>query len=178
MTFLFNRFPKREEILSVFGGVVFIVFSWSIRGFLYIFPSLILRHSVGETLSVLCYMLAFSLFESLFLIGGELLVSMFLPRKWFLEGFAYKGFISILVFTIAMIVLQNNLTNTLPPVNILYLGFAIAISVIVVMFFLLDKVAVFRKTLLAIEERLQVFVYIYVPLGILGIVVVVFRNLR
>jgi len=178
MTFLFNRFPKREEILSVFGGVVFIVFSWSIRGFLYIFPSLILRHSVGETLSVLCYMLAFSLFESLFLIGGELLVSMFLPRKWFLEGFAYKGFISILVFTIAMIVLKNNLTNNLPPVNILYLGFAIAISFIVVMFFLLDKVAVFRKTLLAIEERLQVFVYIYVPLGILGIVVVVFRNLR
>ena len=178
MTFLFNRFPKREEILSVFGGVVFIVFSWSIRGFLYIFPSLILRHSLGETLSVLCYMLAFSLFESLFLIGGELLVSMVLPQKWFLEGFAYKGFISILVFTIALIVLQDNFTNTLPPVNILYLGFAITISVIVVMFFLLDKVAVFRKTLLAIEERLQVFVYIYVPLGILGIVVVVFRNLR
>jgi hypothetical protein len=77
-----------------------------------------------------------------------------------------------------MIVLQNNLTNTLPPVNILYLGFAIAMGVIVAMFFLLDKVAIFQKALLAIEERLQVFVYIYVPLGILGIVVVVFRNLR
>jgi hypothetical protein len=40
-----------------------------------------------------------------------------------------------------------------------------------------DKVTVFRKALLAIAERLQVFVYIYVPLGILGMVVVIFRNL-
>jgi hypothetical protein len=94
MTFLFNRFPKREDILPVFGGIVFVVFSWSIRGFLYIFPSLILRHSVSETLSVLCYMLAFSLFESLLLMGGGLLISMVLPRKWLVEGFAYKGFIS------------------------------------------------------------------------------------
>jgi hypothetical protein len=177
MTFLFNRFPKREEVLPVFGSVVFVVFSWSIRGFLYIVPSLILRHSVGETLSVLCYMLAFSLLESLLLISGVVLVSIFLPRKWFLEGFAYKGFIALLVFTVALIVLQNNLTNVLPPVNLLYLGFAITMGVMVALLFLSDKVTVFRKALLAIAERLQVFVYIYVPLGILGMVVVIFRNL-
>jgi hypothetical protein len=177
MTFLFNRFPKQEEILPVFGSLVFVVFSWSIRGFLYIVPSLILRHSVGETLSVLCYMLAFALLESLLLMSGGVLVSMFLPRKWFLEGFTYKGFIALLVFTIALIVLQNNLTNVLPPVDILYLGFAISIAVMVALFFLSDKVTVFRKALLAIAERLQVFVYIYVPLGMVGILVVIFRNL-
>jgi len=90
-----ERFPQQREITYVFGGVVFIVYGWAVRGFLHQFPSLLLYHDVGEILAVLSYLMAFALLESLLITSGLILTGAVLPRKWFREGFACKGFLAI-----------------------------------------------------------------------------------
>jgi hypothetical protein len=176
-----GRIPHRQEILYVFGGIIFVIFSWSIRGFLYQIPALLLYYRLLDIISVLFYLLAFALFESLLILAGLILIGVILPRKWFLEGFAYKGFLSFLVASFAMTRLQDYLfllDYSAPPMNIIYLGTAVVLIIIVALILLFQKVAWLQKTLLFLEERLQIFIYLYVPLGVIGVLVIVFRNLQ
>lgn len=176
-----NRIPLWQETMYVFGGVVFIVYSWAIQGFLYQLSSLILYHQILDIISVLFYLMAFALLESLLVMGGLVLIGFILPRKWFSEGFAYKGFLTTLVAGIAMIELQSylySLNYYMPPMNVIYLGLGIALLTLIALILLFQKVPRLRKILLALEERLQIFIYLYVPLGIAGLLVVLFRNLR
>jgi hypothetical protein len=175
-----ERLPQRVEILYVFGGVVFLIYSWSIRGFLYQLSSLRLYHTLGEIFGVFAYLMAFALLESLVLMGGLIAIGFILPAKWFREGFTYKGFITTLVAGIAMIKLHYylfSLDYAMPPMNVIYLGTAIALGILIALIWIFQNFPQLQRFLLALQERLQVFVYLYIPLGILGLTVVVLRNL-
>jgi hypothetical protein len=168
------------EILYVFGGVVFVNYSWSIRGFLYQFSSLRLYHTLGEIFGVFSYLMAFALIESLIIITGLVLIGFILPGKWFKEGFAYKGFITTLVTGIALIKLHFylfSLNYAMPPMNVIYLGTAITIFGLISLIWIFQSFPQLQRFLLALQERLQIFTYLYIPLGILGLTVVVLRNL-
>lgn len=181
---LWDRFPHRQDISHVFGGVVFIVYAWAVRGFLYQFSSLRLYHNVGDILAVFCYLMAFALLESLLIMGLLLLIGFLLPPPWFREGFAFKGFLAVLVSGTAMIMLQKYLYSLqmddyqLPSSTTLYGGVVAALIAVMVLIVLVQKVPVVRNLLLAFEERLQVFTYVFIPLGILGFIVIFLRNIR
>jgi len=181
---LWDRFPHRQDVAYVFGGVVFIVYVWAVRGFLYQFSSLRLYHNLGDILAVFCYLMAFALLESLLITGILLLIGFLLPRQWFKEGFAVKGFLAVLVSGSAMVKLQGYLYSQqmhnyqMPSSTTLYGGAVIGFVLLLILIFLVQKVTVIRNLLLAFEERLQVFIYVFVPLGILGLFVIFFRNIR
>lgn len=180
MSILKNHLPERGEILYAFGGVVFAIYSWSIRGFLYQLSSLRMYHTVGEIFGIFSYLMAFALFESLLIMGCLIIAGVVLPRQWFREGFAYKGFIATLVASSAMIGLQYYLFSlhyAMPPMKVIYLGVTIAIMLLVALIILSQKVSQLPKLLLGVEERLQIFVYLYVPLGLLGLIVVILRTI-
>lgn len=166
--------------MYVFGGVVFLIYSWAIRGFLYQVSSLRLYHTLGEIFAVFSYLMAFALLESLIIMGFLILAGLILPRKWFREGFAYKGFITILVAGIAVIRLHYylfSLNYALPPINEIYLGVAITVTLLISFVLLFQSMPKLQKYLLLVQERLQIFIYFYIPLGILGLAVVLLRNL-
>ena len=119
MSFIQRRLPRVEEILDVLGVSVFVLFSWSLRGFLYNLPSFLHSLSVGAILGILCYMMAFALLESLLLVCCLLLISIVLPGKWYRDGFAYKGFLTILVISITSIQIQSILSADWPSKEIL-----------------------------------------------------------
>jgi len=180
LTTLRERIPHQKEILYVYGGVVFGIYSWAIRGFLYQLPSLRLYHTLGEILAIFAYLMAFALIESLILMSGLLTVGCILPRKWFRDGFAYKGFITTLVAGIAIIILQSYLSllnYAMPPANVIYLGLGITTVLLITLIWVLQNMPRLQTFLLALQERLQIFIYFYIPLGILGLTVVVLRNL-
>lgn len=175
-----ERLPHRVEILYVFGGVIFVIYSWSIRGFLYQLSSLRLYHTLGEIFGVFAYLMAFALLESLVLMAGLIAIGFILPAKWFREGFAYKGFITTLVAGIAMIQLHDylfSLNYAMPPMNVIYLGTAITIFGLISLIWIFQSFPQLQRFLLALQERLHIFTYLYIPLGILGLTVVVLRNL-
>jgi hypothetical protein len=174
------RFAHRQDILYVYGGVVFLVFSWAIRGFLYQVSSLWLYHSVDEIFGVFSYVMAFALLESLTLMSALILMGFILPRKWFREGFAYKGFLTVLVTAIAMISLHYYLSSlhyARPPMRVIYLGFGVTVALLIFFIWVSQNFPKVQNFLLSLEERLQVFSYLYIPLGIIGLAVVFLRNL-
>jgi hypothetical protein len=160
--------------------VVFLIYSWAIRGFLYQLSSLRLYHTLGEIFAVFSYLMAFALLETLVTIGILIFIGFILPGNWIREGFAYKGFITTLVTGIAMILLNNylfSLNHAMPPKNVIYLSTGITFILLISLILLFQNIPTLQKVLLAIQERMQIFIYFYIPLGILGLTVVVLRNL-
>ncbi len=181
-----RRLPARAEALQVFSIVLFAVFGWSIRGFLYKIPAFSLYFGLTSNLAILSYMLAFALLESALVMGFLLLLSVVLPSRWFQQGFAYKGFVIILVTTIASIVFESwyqveffkdimaGDTSSIPPFII---GLIVAIITLFALLWAFRALPWLQKISRLVMEQLSIFTYIYVPLGVLGLAVVLFRNL-
>lgn len=175
-----ERLPRLREILYVFGGVIFLTYTWAIRGFLYQFSSLRLSHTLGEILAVFSYLMAIALLESLVLISFLIFLGIILPGKWFRDGFAVRGFIATLVAGIGMLTLQYylySLDYLMPSMYVIYFGLGIAVLLCIFLIWISQNAPHLRSFLLALQERLQIFMYLYVPLGVIGLAVVIVRNL-
>ena len=172
-----QRLPARVEIDPVLGFLVFAVFSWSIRGFLFELPSLLLYYPLADIFGVFSYMMATALLESLLVMGLLVFAAFILPTPWFRLGFSRKAAVTVLVVGAFMIHLQNILTFQFPSVQEAAVGVGAALLLSFVLFILLAKVERFRSLFDNVLERFKVFSLIYVPLGVIGLVVVIFRNL-
>ena len=178
--FFREQLPDRSEFYTVLGVVVFVVYGWSIRGFLHEVPSFIQYFKVGQILAIFSYMMGFALLESLLVTLGLGLLSLTLPGRWFRDGFVYKSFVTVLLGGIAMLWLENTImswNNKFPPVELLLTFVGITVSVWVVLLLLLHYLKPLQKALLFIADRIGVMAYLYVPLGILGLFVILIRNL-
>lgn len=186
LTIFQNRLPIRSEVVSVFNFIQFVVFGWSIRGFLFVLPSFLLYFQIGDIASILFYMLAFALMESILLTVILVLLSVILPSIWLKTGFGYKGFLVILVSTIGLILYQGyykvdffetlikNDYSTLIP---LMIGFIVCLISVTFLFWLFNNTSRRRSYLLIFIEQFGIFAYIYIPLGLIGMIVVIIRNL-
>jgi hypothetical protein len=182
-----SRLPARRDIVGVFGVVLFAVFGWSIRGFLYKIPAFALYFGIGSNLAILSYMFAFALFESVLVSGCLVLVASILPGHLLKQGFSYKGFIVVLVATVAMILFEgyykvdffkdimNGDDSSIPPFVI---GSIVTMVVLAGLLWLARWQPRVQKALQVMVDQLSIFTYIYVPLGLIGLVVVIIRNLR
>ncbi len=180
------RLPVRRDVLLVFGVVLFAVFGWSIRGFLYKLPAFSLYFGLGANLAVLSYMLAFALLESLIVTAVLTLAASLLPSGWLKAGFAYKSFLIILVSTIAIILFEAyyrsdflkdilaGYTYMFPPFLVGLFGSVLALTGLLWLFHRYQRLQ--RYAIYAVEQ-ISLFTYIYVPLGLIGLVVVMLRNL-
>ena len=180
LTFFRKRLPERNEIYAVLGVVVFVVHSWSMRGFLHEVPSFILYFKIGQILAVFSYMMGFALLESLILTFGLGLLALLLPSGWFKNGFIYKSFITVVLGGVAMLWLENTImswNNKFPPVELLLTFAGITLGVWVALLLLFHYVKPLHKPLLFIADRIGVMAYLYIPLGVLGLFVVLIRNL-
>jgi hypothetical protein len=181
MTIIRERLPHHKDILYVYGGVIFAIYSWAIRGFLMQLSSLRLYHTFGEILAIFAYVMAFALIESLVLMSSLIIAGIILPGKWFREGFAYKGFVAVLVAGIAMIILHYylySLNYQIPAMAVIYLGLGITMILLISLLWVFQNKPQLQTFSLAVQERLQIFIYFYIPLGLVGLAVVVLRNLR
>ena len=178
--FIRKRLPEQNEFYAVLAIVVFVVFGWSMRGFLHEVPSFINYFRVGQILAIFAYMMGFALLESLLVTFGLGLLSLILPVPWFRNGFIYKSFITLLVGGGAMLWLENTImswNNRFPPVELLLAFAGVTVGLWVVLLLLFHYIKPLQKALLFIADRIGVMAYLYVPLGLLGLVVVLLRNL-
>jgi len=175
--FIARRFPARNEIIPVLGAAVFACFSWTILSFINKLSSFILYFNLGEILAIFAYMMAFALLESLAFSGLVVLISGLFPPNWLKEGFAFKGFIIAVVAAIAAILFQRALRDDFPSALMLLTSLVVPLLVIVILIFLIRSMPRVQSLLLNIAERLSILLFLYIPIGILSILVVVYRNL-
>ena len=118
--------------------------------------------------------------------GVLILISMLLPARVLRQGFAYKGFLTILVASVALILFQGYsqviflkemLADNYSSVPPLVIGLVVAAAVLAVLLWIFQRWPRFQKYLLSLVEQFGVFTYIYVPLGLIGLMVVIIRNL-
>ena len=136
-----------------------------------------MRYATVELMGIFSYMMAFATVESLLLFVGLVLTSMLLPRRWLREGFSYKGFLIVLVGSVSAIQYQTFLGKELPEKNVFFLWAGMAIAIAVALCVLSHFVHRLQDILVSIAERFTVFAFLYIPLGILGLAVVAFRNI-
>ncbi len=181
-----TRLPARNDILHVFGVVLFAVFGWSIRGFLYKIPAFTLYFGISTNLAILSYMLSFALLESVLVMVALLAVAAILPAQALRRGFAYKGFLVILVATLAMILFEgyfqigyfkDMMAGMYYMVQPFVIGLASCVLALIGLLWFFHARPAYQKYLLYATEQLSVFTYIYVPLGLIGLAVVIVRNL-
>jgi hypothetical protein len=136
-----------------------------------------MRYALTEIIAIFSYMMAFALIESFLVIACLLVASMILPEKWLRDGFSYKGFLIVLIGSIASILYQSFLGSELPDPVLYYLWAGILVILSVGLILLFHFVNRLQIALASIAERFTVFAYLYIPIGFLGLAVVIFRNL-
>lgn len=121
-------------------------------------------------------MMAFALLESVAVTAFLALLSALLPAGWLKDGFALKGFISIFVLAATSIILQKSL-HSFPTMVAWIALISVPLTAIILLMFAVRSWPRFRNILLNIEDRILIMVFVYVPLGLLSLAVVLYRNL-
>lgn len=136
-----------------------------------------LRYAAGELFAIFSYMMAIALAESFLIIVSLVFVSAVLPERWFREGFSYKGFLVVLVGSIASILYQSLLGSEFLAIRTYFLWVGAVVFFLIVLNLLFHFFQSWRAVLVSIAERFTVFAYLYIPLGLLGLSVVFVRNI-
>jgi len=178
MTVLRKRKISPANFLIVFAAASFVVHIWLFYIILNQLPSWILRMSAFDVAGMISYSLAFALFESLLIAGGLALLALFLPRGMISDRFASWGSALVLVGSIWTAVAQNKyefiytwgFRHLLPWLALCALS-------IVLVWLLLLRFPRLEKLFLGLMERIQVLVAIYFAFDLIGIIIVLVRNI-
>jgi len=174
--FLKRRSPAKNEIFLALSVLTLLVFSWELRSLFFNAPAFFLSYTLGEFLAITAYMLAVALIETSLMILVVVILALLLPGIVLRDGFAYKAAFLFIAIAIISIFLQFNMTNQ-PRINFLVTQLILILVLWLVPVMLVHFIAPLRKFILDLFDRLTIFSYIYLPLGVFSLFVVIVRLL-
>jgi len=122
-------------------------------------------------------MMAFAFLESLLVTGVLVLLSAMLPSNWLRDGFIYKGLIIVGMMSLASIILQRTMQGDLPTLAVLTLIWFTPLVWASVFIILAQRSPRVQSILREIAERMSIMLFLYLPIGFLSLMVIVFRIL-
>jgi hypothetical protein len=134
--------------------------------------------NIFEVASVSAYAVAFSLFESLLLCLFFLIIGGILPERFFRKKFVAHVMMIMLVSSIWAVIAQFNYSEVygwtfaeLLPWLVVYL-----FSILIVYYFVqrFDRLA---SVVYRVVQRISVLATLYIFVGVIGMVVVIIRNI-
>jgi len=177
-----HKIPTRQETLPVFSTILFIVFSWMFFQFFIQVPSWIFYMDARKLLVMFTYVVSFSLAESLVLMGFVIFLCLVFPRRMFKEQFIAQGTVQVLIISIITYFIRQRIELfqkfeiwkllTIPVVALAVI--LLSVLVFALIFSRFEKVP---RLIESLADRMTIFAYLYLPLGVLGLVVVVLRNI-
>ena len=121
--------------------------------------------------------MAFALLESLAVTGLLLLFSALLPSTWLRDGFAYKGFVILLIATVDAFLIQKSLEEVFPSTFHLILFSIVPIVLIAVLIRVLHTKPQLQSLLVKVQDRFLIMLFVYLPIGLISLLAVTVRNL-
>lgn len=176
MRFL-SRFPSIKQLAPVYSVIVIVVYGFSMIRFFWRVPSLANYSTIGQIGVVFSYMLTVNLIESLILISAPILLSLFLPSKWFFEQFVVKGVLLVSMGLGYAYYITGHINTEEPFPYELFRLSPVVLAVILLLVFLLARVNFLKRFLEWLAEQLQVFLLLSIPLSLIAVVVVLLRNI-
>jgi hypothetical protein len=176
-----SRFPSKHDAFLLFAVCVFPIHVWSILNLLWVLPAWVLRSNIWDVVGMIAYTQAVALFESVIVLFVLLLVCGVLPVRVLGERIVAHGSMAVFVTTGWAIGLHyhvdryiSNLSSW-PYVGLL-LWFAIYVACMGGTYLLICRRSRVKEILDSLVERLSVLSCLYVALDLLGLAVLVFRN--
>ena len=144
-------------------------------------PSWLYYLNLSDILVLVAYILLFALIESILLLGFVILLSICLPNRVFKNKFIAQGSMVVGTVCVAAVSVQRRLglLNELKSWQIIVFPLVFVFFVFIVAAFfakLLDHYTKLQSLLQGLVDRVTVFTYFYVPLSVLSLFVVIFRN--
>ncbi len=179
MSTIFRRMPSWSQIIPVYGVIVIMIYAWTLLWFFWKVPSWLYFLNVGEILTELAYSLATNFLESLLVLLGPVLLALLLPRKWFYDVFIARGTSLCIAGLAYMMFLANQFNDKTgyPSASLEVRTLLLVAAGIAVLVYICGRIALVRKILEAVADRISIFVYILAPLSILSLLIVVVRSL-
>lgn len=173
-----GRIKSRGELLTLFVACSFPIFVYTIPHTLVYVSQWLLRLTIWETLSVISYVLATAIIESVFIFLVALVVVMIVPKR------LYEGILIPLAATFSTLTtLLFVYLNLFQERNILRSNFTGSLLALVVYLILMGLTyVVLRRNrritdiLTGLIDRLMPLALLYALLAVIGLVVVVMRN--
>lgn len=133
--------------------------------------------NIGEILGIFAYDMALNLLESLGVVLIPVLLSVALPQKWFYDRFvARSAALVLLLLGYAMFFTARLQYEDGYPKSLL-LWSVFALFVVALLVYLVGKIPIVCKLLEALSDRAIVFLYVFIPISLISLLVVIFRNL-
>lgn len=177
-----SKIPTRQEVLSVFSFIVFVVFSWTIFRLLFQIPSWLLSHTKSGILFLAAYVFAFALIESLLVLLFVLLVNLVFPRYLFRDWFIPQGCLLVLNSAAWALLVQHrrDILSTMDLLPVIAWICLYLLSVTIVVFVaskIMSRYDQVKLVFVMITDRMVVFTYLYIPLSLVSLAIVLVRNL-
>jgi hypothetical protein len=168
----------RRDIILVLASCAFPIYGWSFLWFFQKMPSWLQFLGFWDNVSVFSYIQAFALLESVLVLLLLIVLGLLLPAPFYRDKFAAQGSVTVFVASCWAVVFQN----LRGEVRGWSLGeglfwFALSLLTIGVSCVMIYRLERLERVVGAFAERLTVLLYLYVPLGLVGLIIVVARNI-
>ena len=173
-----ERLISSEEVLSVIAACVLPIFIWSIIQMMWEIPGWILRMSIWQLIGVIAYVQAFALVESLAIAALLIIISIILPKRIFRDNIISISAMFIFVTALwAVLAHYSEDTIRLWRIKEFLPWITIYIFSIGIGYYLVQRFEQLAKTIRLMVDRISVLAFFYVFIGMVSIVIVIFRNI-
>ena len=172
-----HRFPSLQENVQLYAVIAGLLYAWTILWLFWELPSWLNFLTVGEILPLFAYALATNFLESLLVLAGLNLLCFLLPQGWFHEVFVARSFPLVVLGLGYLMCLTSFLGKEAEyPAGLLLWSLAILVLLIPLSLFL-GRLRIVRSLAEIVADRLIVFLYLFIPLSLLSLLVIIVRNL-
>jgi hypothetical protein len=175
-----RRIPGKVQAFPVFSIIGFFVFTWALYRLSNQVPSWLGYLSLWNVVTLLMYVLASALFESVMILGFVLLLCLLFPERFFKDIFVAQGSAIVVILSLVALLMQHNISVIysleLWQLMVCILLFLVALAAIVLLVASLLKRSNRSRTLFeALANRMMVFGYCYTLIGFISLMVVLAR---
>jgi hypothetical protein len=177
-TVLKNRLPALPQTLAIFGVISLIIYCWTLTWFFWKLPSWVYFMNLDQMAILLAYTMATNLLESLTVLSLMLILCLLLPAKWFKDVFLSSGSLLAILSLGYMMYFSSHLASNDDsyPTNMVRLIPVVGFLILVLTFFA-ARVSFLRKLLEGLADRAVIFSYIFLPMGLVSLLIVIGRNI-
>lgn len=172
------RFPDKQSIVNVFATAAFIVYGWTIYASFWKIPSWIFYLNLNEIFSIYAYSFITNFVESALLTLGLVFLGFFLSGNFWKDGFLAAGI--VVLFVSVGSALWHMWLYEDPNLRVSFVNSQFRWWMMTALIALVASSACvrhpwLRRILENLADRFAVFLYIYIPLTILSLGIVIIR---
>jgi len=154
-----------------------VIHTWSIWQFLYRLPSFLMYLDLLNLLAVFAYYMAFAFLESILLLVLLGTVAIILPKQWYAANFDAVSLPIVLGLTVSAAMYQKRMGNAYSGIDSILSWFGFTLLAVLFLALVFGYFRGIRNISGKVMERISIMSYLYIPVGIISLLAVIYRNL-